>query len=189
MAIEGIESKVLWGLAEVLVGGTVSRIKVYGEQVKGSLLGIYSPGDLAIFRPNGYVFSPEKYDSYCTFMAEENPDKKKLDGDDYIIIRNSIKPIPYYNLIEIKNISGKSIPLEKLQEIGVNRNLSDGTYYISITETKELVGPFKKDTNGLIPKIGQHVSVYNISQDFEKLVSIRGNNGTIFFNRPETIFE
>jgi hypothetical protein len=184
MAFE-TEGKIFWGFAEILHGGTASRIRVFGEK-KNEVYLKYSKEDLINrFQPEGKVFSAQAITSYQTFQVEFNVDNKRPDGDGYIVVKNSWKPINFIKLLEIKElVNPSSLPLEEIKEIGLNNE--DGTYFIRNQKDNELLGPFIKDSRGLVPAKGKDVTVYTIDNDFKNYYVF--DNDKLLFVSPNGLF-
>ncbi|MDR1896179.1 MAG: hypothetical protein LBR10_05260 [Prevotellaceae bacterium] len=144
----------------------------------------FSTGTRAFFPPHGKVFYPAPLNSYCSFQVVRSAGKIE-NGDDYIVKSDSLKPLKYYNLIRKPALSCQSLPLEELQKIGMDRQ--EGTYYIHIINTKELIGPFVKDHRGFLPRTGKEAKIYNVSSGLDNLLP--DNDKPVFLNAPDVCFD
>jgi hypothetical protein len=180
-----VEGKVFWGLSEILPSRRASRIKVYGPKNGDKFERYLTERIKSYFPQSGKVFAPLPIDSFCTFQVEANNSKKE-NGDDYLAIPASLKPLKPYMLILRKNLLNVWLSLEELQNIGSYRqHFEDGIYYIKITDTNELIGPFIKDQRGLLPKIGKEASAFDLSSGSDDLLMENYNDNAVFFNSPD----
>jgi hypothetical protein len=177
------EGKTFWGCAETLPGGTASRMKVFGEKKNDNILKYSQDHLIKTFPPDGKVFVTKPISSYYTFQVEYNSKKKEKD-DEYLAVFQSWKPIKFNRLLRIEQLENiSSFPLEEIQKTW--HDIEDGTYYIKINATNELLGPFIKDSRGLYPKIGKDVPVYELTN---KLDDYLFDNDKLLFISPNNIF-
>jgi hypothetical protein len=158
------DGKTFWGLAEILPGGTASRIKVYGEKKNDKYIKYAQDNTRDSFPPAGKVFAPQPVSSYYSFQVEQNSRMKEKD-DEYLAVSHSCRPVKFNRLLSIEKLENpSSFPLEEIQKI--RPEIEAGTYFIKNKEANELLGPFRMDSKGLSPKTGKEVSVYEIPDDF-----------------------
>jgi hypothetical protein len=161
-----------------------AQIKVYGFKINGAYV-LNEEEILKEFKPKGFVFSPGFFGRHFDFqigdlieiyIQEIEYSENTLRDSSVIDTGCKHFGFPIYKFNPTAFVNSKSIDTTQLK-LHVENIIFE--YYIY--DTNYLYGPFKKENDQVIPKIGSDVSKFKIN----KIIIINSNDNHFILKKPE----